>query len=99
MMVMLAIYFEFFSPEPPNPEVISNPVVDNNPYKLPEKINNEAKADLKLNSSDSTLNQLNNLKYGLFASKITGEEAITILTTDDLEVTFTNKGGTFQNVN
>jgi len=99
MMVMLAIYFEFFSPEPPNPEVISNPVVDNNPYKLPEKINNEAKADLKLNSSDSTLNQLNNLKYGLFASKITGEEAITILTTDDLEVTFTNKGGTFKNVN
>ncbi len=99
MMVMLAIYFEFFSPEPPYPEVISDPVVDNNPYKLPEKINNEAKADLTLNSSDSTLNQLNSLKYGLFASKIAGEETITKLTTDDLEVTFTNKGGTFKNVN
>ena len=52
-----------------------------------------------MNSSDSTLNQLNNFKYGLFASKITGEEAITKLTTNDLEVTFTNKGGTFKNVN
>ena len=98
MMVMLAIYFEFFSPELPNPEVTDNSVVDNYPNKLPEKINNEAKTDLTLNSSDSTLNQLNNFKYGLFSSKITGEEAITKLTTNDLEVT-TNKGGTFKNVN
>ena len=66
MMVMLAIYFEFFSPELPNPEVTDNPVVDNYPNKLPEKINNKARADLTLNSSDSTLNQLNNFKYGLF---------------------------------
>jgi len=98
MMVMLAVYFQFFSPEPPASEIIDNPVVDNSPSKLSEKVNNEVVIDLPLNPSDSTLNQLNNLKYGFFASKIAGEESIISLTTEELEVTFTNKGGTFKNV-
>tara|TARA_X000001036_G_C20683010_1_gene806580 strand:- start:1451 stop:3262 length:1812 start_codon:yes stop_codon:yes gene_type:complete len=96
MMIMLAIYFQFFSPKPPISEIVDNPVIDTN---YPKKIDNEIKTELALNPSDSTLNQLNNLKYGLFVSKITGEESITKFTTDDLEVTFTNKGGTFKNVN
>ena len=98
MMVMLAVYFQFFSPEPPVSEIIDNPVVDNSPSNLPEKVNNEVALNLPLDPSDSTLNQLNKLKYGFFASKIAGEESIINLTTDELEVAFTNKGGTFKNV-
>ena len=98
MMVMLAVYFQFFSPEPPVSEIIDNPVVDNSSSKLSEKVNNEVPSDPPLDPSDSTLNQLNKLKYGFFASKIAGEESIISLTTEELEVTFTNKGGTFKNV-
>jgi YidC/Oxa1 family membrane protein insertase len=98
MMIMLAVYFQFFSPEPPVSEIINNPVVDNSPSNLSEKVNNELALDLPLDPSDSTLNQLNTLKYGLFASKIAGEESIISLTTEELEVAFTNKGGTFKNV-
>ena len=98
MMVMLAVYFQFFSPEPPVSEIIDNPLVDNSSSKLSEKVNNEVPSDLPLDPSDSTLNQLNKLKYGFFASKIAGEESIISLTTEELEVTFTSKGGTFKNV-
>jgi len=98
MMVMLAVYFQFFSPEPPVSEIIDNPVVDNSPSNLSEKVNNEVALNLPLDPSDSSLTQLNTLKYGLFASKIAGEESIISLTTEELEVTFTNKGGTFKNV-
>ena len=98
MMVMLAVYFQFFSPEPPISEIIDNPVVDNTPSSLPEKVNNEVALNLPLDPSDSSLNQLNRLKYGLFSSKIAGEESVINLTTDELEVAFTNKGGTFKNV-
>ena len=98
MMVMLAVYFQFFSPEPPISEIIDNPVVDNTPSSLPEKVNNEIALNLPLDPSDSSLNQLNRLKYGLFSSKIAGEESVINLTTDELEVAFTNKGGTFKNV-
>jgi YidC/Oxa1 family membrane protein insertase len=98
MMVMLAVYFQFFSPEPPVSEIIDNPVVDNSPSNLSEKVNNEVALNLPLDPSDSSLTQLNTLKYGLFASKIVGEESIISLTTEELEVTFTNKGGTFKNV-
>ena len=95
---MLAVYFQFFSPEPPVSEIIDNPVVDNSPSNLSEKVNNEVALNLPLDPSDSSLTQLNTLKYGLFASKIAGEESIISLTTEELEVTFTNKGGTFKNV-
>jgi len=98
MMVMLAVYFQFFSPEPPVSEIIDNTVVDNSPSNLSEKVNNEVALNLPLDPSDSSLTQLNTLKYGLFASKIAGEESIISLTTEELEVTFTNKGGTFKNV-
>ena len=98
MMVMLAVYFQFFSPEPPVSKIIDNPVVDNSSSKLSEKVNNEVALDLPLDPSDSTLDQLNKLKYGFFVSKIAGEESIISLTTEELEVTFTNKGGTFKNV-
>ena len=98
MMVMLAVYFQFFSPEPPVSEIIDNPVVDNSPSNLSEKVNNEVALNLPLDPSDSSLTQLNTLKYGLFASKIAGEESIISLTTEELEVTFTNKGGTFKDV-
>ena len=98
MMVMLAVYFQFFSPEPPVSKIIDNPVVDNSSSKLSEKVNNEVALNLPLDPSDSSLTQLNTLKYGLFASKIAGEESIISLTTEELEVTFTNKGGTFKNV-
>ena len=98
MMVMLAVYFQFFSPEPPVSEIIDNPVVDNSPSNLSEKVNNEVALNLPLDPSDSSLTQLNTLKYGLFASKIAGEESIISLTTEELEVTFTNKGGTYKNV-
>ena len=98
MMVMLAVYFQFFSPEPPVSEIIDNPEVDNSPSNLSEKVNNEVALNLPLDPSDSSLTQLNTLKYGLFASKIAGEESIISLTTEELEVTFTNKGGTFKNV-
>ena len=98
MMVMLAVYFQFFSPEPPVSEIIDNPVVDNSPSNLSEKVNNDVALNLPLDPSDSSLTQLNTLKYGLFASKIAGEESIISLTTEELEVTFTNKGGTFKNV-
>ena len=95
---MLAVYFQFFSPEPPVSEIIDNPVVDNSPSNLSEKVNNEVALNLPLDPSDSSLTQLNTLKYGLFASKIAGEESIISLTTEELEVTFTNKGGTYKNV-
>ena len=98
MMVMLAVYFQFFSPEPPVSEIIDNPVVDYSSSNLSEKVNNEVALNLPLDPSDSSLTQLNTLKYGLFASKIVGEESIISLTTEELEVTFTNKGGTFKNV-
>ena len=62
MMVMLAVYFQFFSPEPPISEIIDNPVVDNTPSSLPEKVNNEIALNLPLDPSDSSLNQLNRLK-------------------------------------
>ncbi len=98
MMVMLAVYFQFFSPEPPVSEIIDNPVADKSPSNLSEKVSNEVALNQPLDPSDSTLNQLNKLKYGFFASKIAGEESIINLTTKELEVTFTNKGGTFKNV-
>ena len=82
MMVMLAVYFQFFSPEPPVSEIIDNPVVDNSPSNLSEKVNNEVALNLPLDPSDSSLTQLNTLKYGLFASKIAGEESIISLTTE-----------------
>ncbi|OUU02734.1 MAG: membrane protein insertase YidC [Flammeovirgaceae bacterium TMED32] len=98
MMVMLAVYFQFFSPELPVSEIIDNPVADKSPSNLSEKVSNEVALNQQLDPSDSTLNQLNKLKYGFFASKIAGEESIINLTTKELEVTFTNKGGTFKNV-
>ncbi len=98
MMVMLAVYFQFFSPELPVSEIIDNPVADKSPSNLSEKVSNEVALNQPLDPSDSTLNQLNKLKYGFFASKIAGEESIINLTTKELEVTFTNKGGTFKNV-
>ncbi len=92
MLVLITAYFQFFAPDPPTPDEIDNaPIpVDTTSFessRSPQPESTEAQL------SDSVINQLNDLKYGLFASKAIGEESIETIESDKLKVTFSTKGG------
>jgi YidC/Oxa1 family membrane protein insertase len=98
MLVMLTIYFQFFSPEPQIP-VIADNVNSTTPLNNSRdsvRLTNSENDQIAL--SDSARGQLNEFKYGLFSQNAIGNESVIDLSTDDLNITFSNKGGALKNI-
>jgi len=102
MLVMLTVYFQFFSPEIPE-----QPIPDNVPAAT---ITQADGATDSLNTtsanagtfttllSDSAKDKLMEMKYGAFAPVAAGIEEIIIIETEKLTVSFSNKGGAIKKV-
>ena len=95
MMVFITIYFQFFAPEPPQPE--SGVTPDTASVTSSSRQTEETQAEITP-LSDSAKSQINEMKYGLFSSSANGTEKETIIENDKVKFTFTNKGAIVKNV-
>ena len=92
MLVMLTVYFQYFAPEPPTPQI-----VDNVPLQTPDSleaqapISNETQVTESL--SDSAMVALKQLKYGLFSAAADGTEKEIKASSETFELIFSSKGG------
>lgn len=101
MLVLVTVYFQFFSPEPDAPVEIDN-VVDSTQVVTE---NNRTATDTATSTStqpqvlsDSAQQRLDQMKYGLFSSVASGSENIVTIENDKLLIDLSTKGGAIQTV-
>ncbi|MFT6865851.1 MAG: YidC/Oxa1 family membrane protein insertase [Cyclobacteriaceae bacterium] len=95
MLAFITVYFQFFAPEPP----IEQPVNTEQQSTSNAQIDNSTLKESSVNIlSDSAKSRLNEMKFGLFSGKASGEEKIIKIETNDLIVNFSSKGGTVKEV-
>jgi len=101
--LMLIIYFQFFSPTPPE-EPVQDPAVlqDQLPQTTDARESGEGVPsimDAQISPAEDALaTQELQAKYGIFTPGASGEEIITILENEAISVSFSSKGGIISNV-
>lgn len=93
MLVLMTVYFQFFSPEIPEPvvEQATTELSSSNTQNQP--IANDAATRITQQVDDSLMAAMNNEKYGVFAGHASGTEKTFEIENDDLVATFSTKGG------
>jgi len=100
MFALLAAYFFFFSPEAPPPVAENEPDRYESSDSLVVSSNtpNTLERDSVNTIIDSLITAENAEKYGVFAFASNSIEEVKTITTDELEITFTNQGGKIKSV-
>lgn len=96
MFALLAVYFTWFAPEPPAPEVLTT---QEEPVK--EVVSQAAPSDsteILPIMSDSVQASINSQIYGAFAFAADGPESEKTIENDELIITFSNQGGRIKEV-
>lgn len=86
MFGLLAVYFLYFSPEPP-------PIVEEDPIELSTPAPQPESSSATQEVLPETQTSVDTLKFGAFSFAAVGEEKEQVLENDELAVTFTSKGG------
>ncbi len=90
MFGLLAVYFLYFSPDPPvSEEITSGPV---------EQIQSDSVQAATIQPTDTSMAPVDTLRYGAFSFASVGEESLQIVENNQLKVTFTNMGGKIKSV-
>ncbi len=93
MLVLMTVYFQFFSPEIPEP-VVEQATTEQTSSNTPNQpIANNGSTGVVQQVDDSLLAAMNNEKYGVFAGYASGTEKTFEIENDDLVATFSTKGG------
>jgi YidC/Oxa1 family membrane protein insertase len=94
MLILMTVYFQFFSPDLPEP-VIGKTTIEQsieNKNNANQAVGQSNNATLN-QSTDSLLTAMNNEKYGVFAAFAEGAEETFNIENDDIVATFSTKGG------
>lgn len=91
MFALLAVYFMFFSPDPPPVEEIQKPPAET----LVPEVSDDTIAVVK---PDAIILDEDSIKYGLFSFAIKQKEIEQVIENDELIITFTNHGGRIKEV-
>ncbi len=99
MLVMITVYFQFFAPDPlASPESIDNQTVVDTVQVQSETAQLSETQEDYTPLSDSAMQAVSEMKYGLFSPVSQGTENKTVLENDEIRVTFSNKGGKIDEV-
>lgn len=101
MFGLLVAYFAFFAPEPPPPSEEKQVTEQGNQSGTILTEDNATSANPILEEDqlpDSARQGLNQSKFGAFAFAITDNEEKQMISNDELEITFTSKGGRITSV-
>lgn len=93
MLILLTVYFQFFSPELPEPTDEPQEIVEsqNGDSTIQSQEIPELAAIAPTN--DSLLNSINAKKFGVFAGFATGNDQDITIENEDAEIVFSSKGG------
>ncbi|MFY0654463.1 MAG: membrane protein insertase YidC [Cyclobacteriaceae bacterium] len=99
MMVLMTVYFKFFSPEMPE-EPVSEADTTEQSEEQPAAIEAQSGSNQSVVSqeSDSLLNAMNNEKYGVFAAFASQDENTFEIENEDIIATFSSKGGQIKRI-
>ncbi|MEQ9286714.1 MAG: membrane protein insertase YidC [Cyclobacteriaceae bacterium] len=94
MLVLMTVYFQFFSPEMPEQVAENTPTeqATQSPGTSAPSVDQGNTAEAT-QSNDSLVAAMNNEKYGVFASFASGTENTFDIENEDLIATFSSKGG------
>lgn len=94
MLVLMTVYFQFFSPEMPEQVTENTPTeqATQSPGTSAPSVDQGNTAEAT-QSNDSLVAAMNNEKYGVFASFASGTENTFDIENEDLIATFSSKGG------
>ena len=96
MFGLLAVYFIFFSPEPPLPEeVVDNQEQPSNKTTPTTETTQESQPQA---IPDSILAQMNSQEYGVFSFAANGNGSDKTMENEDLKITFSSQGGQITDV-
>lgn len=100
MLVFITIYFQFFAPDPPSPEINNTELAEGmtSDSLYSDSTTTSIGTPIQQTISDSARAKLNEMKYGLFSVASDGNENTKTIETDQMIVTISNKGGAIKKV-
>ncbi|MEQ6119040.1 membrane protein insertase YidC [Reichenbachiella sp. MALMAid0571] len=93
MLVLMTVYFQFFSPEIPEPVAEQTTTEQTSSNTQSQSMNNAGSTAILQQEDDSLLAAMNNEKYGVFAGYASGSEKTFEIENEDFVATFSSKGG------
>lgn len=99
MLLILTIYFQFFTPDIPEPIDESQELTQKQQYDSAivqsqgQGVQMEINDMVPSNGNDSLFDVMNTQKFGIFADYAIGEEQEILIENDDIAFIFSNKGG------
>ncbi len=96
MLVMMTVYFQFFSPE--IPEQTDADTATQTQQDAPQSSSQSADTPVAETVNDSLLLAMQNEKYGMFAAFASGDDKTFEVENDDIIATFSSKGGKLKQV-
>ena len=92
MLVLITVYFQFFAPEVPVPQEVDNQVAQ--PIIQDSLANPTATSSPDASIlSDSAIDKLNQMKYGLFSLAAQGTDEELLVENESMKISFSSKGG------